>query len=149
MKRMMPDYPALRWYVVGDGPELPELERSVQEAGLSDRIVLLGAQDNPYCYMQRADALFLPSLYEAAPVVFDEAKALGLPVLTTETTSSAKLIGVTGCGLVCENSERGIEEALRKVLEEPALLGQFRDKIRQQSFDNQLPREQWERLIRG
>lgn len=149
MKRMMPDYPALRWYVVGDGPELPELERSVQEAGLSDRIILLGAQDNPYCYMQRADALFLPSLYEAAPVVFDEAKALGLPVLTTETTSSAKLIGVTGCGLVCENSERGIEEALRKVLEEPALLGQFRDKIRQQSFDNQLPREQWERLIRG
>ena len=80
-------------------------------------------------------------------MVFDEAKALGLPVLTTETTSSAKLIGLTGCGLVCKNSAEGIEEELRTVLENPDLLRQFREKIQSQSFDNQISREQWERLI--
>ncbi len=147
MKRVMQDYPALRWYVVGDGPALEELVQKVREAGLSERIVLLGPRDNPYCYMRQADALFLPSRYEAAPLVFDEAKALGLPVLTTETTSSARLVGLTGCGLVCENSEAGIEGMLRQVLEDPGQLRRFRDKIQQQSFDNQVAREQWERLV--
>ena len=79
--------------------------------------------------------------------MFDEAKALGLPVLTTETTSSARLVGLTGCGLVCENSEAGIEGMLRQVLEDPGQLRRFRDKIQQQSFDNQVAREQWERLV--
>ncbi len=147
MRRVMRDYENLRWYVLGDGPNRDEFEKGVREAGLADRIFLLGAQDNPYCYMKRADALFLPSFHEAAPMVFDEAKALGLPVLTTETTSSAKLIGLTGCGLVCENSSDGIEDELRTVLENPDLLRQFREKLQSQSFDNQISREQWERLI--
>ena len=148
MRRVMPDYPSLRWYVLGDGPSREEFEKSVEEAGLGDRIFLLGAQDNPYKYMKRADALFLPSFHEAAPLVFDEAKALGLPVLTTETTSSAKLIALTGCGLVCENSPEGIERELRSVLENPEMLRQFRERIQAQSFDNQISREQWERLLR-
>ena len=149
MRRVMRDYENLRWYVLGDGPNREEFEKGVRESGLAERIFLLGAQENPYCYMKRADALFLPSFHEAAPMVFDEAKALGLPVLTTETTSSAKLIGLTGCGLVCENSADGIEKELRTVLEHPELLRQFRDKIQSQSFDNQISREQWERLIRS
>ena len=99
--------------------------------------------------MKRADALFLPSFHEAAPMVFDEAKTLGLPVLTTETTSSSRLIGLTGCGLVCENSEEGMEKGLREILSKPELLEQFRRKAEQQHLDNQISREQWERLIRS
>ncbi|WP_434309645.1 glycosyltransferase [Hominifimenecus sp. rT4P-3] len=149
MKRVMPEEPRLHWFVIGDGPCLEEFQAGIREAGLSERIHLLGMKDNPYCYMRQADALFLPSFHEAAPMVFDEAKTLGLPVLTTETTSSARLIGLTGCGLVCENSEEGIEKGLRKILKEPELLEQFRKKAEAQQLDNQVPREQWERLIRS
>lgn len=149
MKRVMPDYPALHWYVIGDGPCREELEEAIRLAGLSERIHLLGQKENPYCYMKRADALFLPSFHEAAPMVFDEAKTLGLPVLTTETTSSSRLIGLTGCGLVCENSEEGMEKGLREILSKPELLEQFRRKTEQQHLDNQISREQWERLIRS
>ena len=59
MERVMPDYPALHWYVIGDGPCREELEEAIRLAGLSERIHLLGQKENPYCYMKRADALFL------------------------------------------------------------------------------------------
>ena len=44
-------------------------------------------------------------------MVFDEAKLLGLKVITTNTTSAMEMIG-TEYGVVCENSMEGIRDIL-------------------------------------
>ena len=81
----------IRYYIVGDGPEEAKLKEMVDAYKL-DNIFFLGAQVNPYRYMKNADYLLVPSRHEAAPMVFDEANILGLPVISTETTSAREMI---------------------------------------------------------
>ena len=55
-------------------------------------------------------------------MVIDEAYALGIPVLTVETTSSREMVTERAGGWVCANSQRGINEALIEVLKQPEIL---------------------------
>ena len=63
--------------------------------------------------MLNADYLFVPSLHEAAPMVFDEANVLGLKIISTNTTSAAEMIDEDG--IICDNSSEGIESVLSEL----------------------------------
>ena len=104
----------IRYYIVGDGPERNLLQEKVNEYNLSNNVFFLGEQKNPYKYMSEADYLLVPSRHEAAPIVFDEAKVLGVPVITTNTTSAEEMVGMYG-GYVCENTPEGIEGVIAKI----------------------------------
>lgn len=104
----------IHYYIIGDGPQKDEIKKKIAEYKTEDRIFLLGEQENPYRYMINADYLLVPSLHEAAPMVFDEAKILGLPVISTDTTSAEEMIGEK-YGIVIENSEEGIRDVLNRV----------------------------------
>ena len=81
------------------------------EKGVTKQVFFMGEKVNPYAYMKNADYLLVPSYHEAAPLVFDEAKCLGLKIITTDTVSAKELVG-TDYGIVCENED----SALRNVL---------------------------------
>lgn len=85
----------LRYYVVGYGPQENEINEYIEKNGLSDRVFLLGEKKNPYRYMAKADYLLVPSYHEAAPMVFDEANMLNLPVISTNTTSAREMLTAT------------------------------------------------------
>ncbi len=101
----------IRYYIVGDGPQKRFLMDKIKKYNMEEQIFLLGEDKNPYKYMLNADYLLVPSLHEAAPMVFDEAKIIGLRVISTNTTSAEEMIGDSN-GIVCENSLDGIEETL-------------------------------------
>ncbi len=107
-----------RWTIVGDGPMRAELESKIRAKGLENRIVLVGEQTNPFYYMLDADFFLLPSYHEAAPMVFGECIAVGLPILSTETISARQLVEERGAGRVCENSTEGIYQAVKQASEE-------------------------------
>jgi len=71
--------------LVGDGPERSRIEKLVREAGLRDRVKLLGQK--PYRetlgIMKSCDILILPSKVETFSGVVIEALALGRPVIAT------------------------------------------------------------------
>ena len=75
---------------------------------------MLGEQSDPYQFLAQADWLLAPSFHEAAPMVFDEAKLMGIKVITTNTTSAEEMIGCEH-GVVCENSTDGIVGALTSI----------------------------------
>jgi len=104
------------WHIVGDGPIRHQIETEIDRYGLAEDIILEGEQMNPYRYMKHAAFFLLPSFHEAAPVVFDEALALGLPVLTTKTLSAEEIVGNPGHGYVCEQTEEAIYQMLREAL---------------------------------
>jgi glycosyltransferase involved in cell wall biosynthesis len=92
--RAMSRLPA--WYLlllVGDGPLRMELERLATELGVGDRTVFVGAVDNPYPIMRRADVVALASVEEGFGLVAVEAAALGVPFVGSN---------VGGLGEVCE-----------------------------------------------
>lgn len=106
----------IHYYVVGDGVQMKLLQQLIREEKLTDVVTLCGQQKNPYGYIKAADLLLIPSYSEAAPLVIEEAAALGTPVLSTETSSAREMIEETGYGWVCANSEDGMRDALKEIL---------------------------------
>lgn len=127
------------WHIVGDGPLFREIKTLVIENELEKVIFLEGAQNNPYRFLKNASYLFLPSFHEAAPIVYDEAIALNIPVLTTQTLSADEIIG-TEHGIVCENNEAGIENMLKLALDKKI--------TPQNNSTQQVGLEQFEELLR-
>lgn len=69
-------------WIVGDGPERLPLERSAESLGVRERIRFCGLQAEVSPFMQAADCLVCPSLWEeAAGLVILEAMACSLPVI--------------------------------------------------------------------
>lgn len=110
------------WHIIGDGVQKTELLQKIQENGLDEYVICHGETNNPYRYMKNASALFVPSYHEAAPMVFMEAKALGLPILATDTCSAKEMVADTGAGIVCDNQEEAIFELLLQICKTPQLL---------------------------
>lgn len=123
-------------HIVGSGPMEDALRQLVKDRALEDHVVFHGEQSNPYKYMKNADLLLLTSYHEAAPMVIDEARFLGIPVLTTETTSSREMVTDRACGWVCENSQRALNETLCRILEDREALGAYKEKQTQTSDNN-------------
>lgn len=71
--------------IVGSGPLEAELQRYILDNNLTDSVVMAGWVDNAElpAYYKTADVMVGPSLYEAQGLVFLEALAAGLPVITT------------------------------------------------------------------
>src|SRR2546425_838580 len=97
----LPDSMGARLLIVGDGEERAALSRAIDQLSLSERVVMVGWQTNPWQYMARAHALVVPSLTEAFPNVIGEALALGLPVLATDCSGGVREYLEDGlCGLL-------------------------------------------------
>ena len=127
----------LHYHIVGSGDQAVYLKKLTEDYGLENVITFYGNQSNPYPYMKNADLFLLPSYHEAAPMVFDEAACLGVPILATETTSTDEMITESGSGFVCENSQDGIADGLIKVLKKPDSLIEIKKALQQRQFTNQ------------
>jgi glycosyltransferase involved in cell wall biosynthesis len=69
-------------WVVGDGPERLALQRTAESLGVHERTRFCGLQTDVSPFMQAADCLVCPSVWEeAAGLVILEALACGLPVI--------------------------------------------------------------------
>ena len=137
----------LRYHIVGDGVEESKLKTLVQELGIQEKVCFYGAQNNPYKFIKNADLLVLTSYHEAAPMVFDEAKSLGVPIFATRTTSTQEMILDCGAGFVCENSQEGITEGLLKILINEQIIAETKKSLRSKSYDNDVAVSAFRKVI--
>lgn len=114
-----------KWYIIGDGRYRTIIQNLIEEKSLDSVIHLLGTKDNPYPYIKQCDLFFLPSMYEGFPTVTIEAKVLKKPVLSTEVSGIREQIVSGKHGLIVENSEKGIYEGLKYILDNPMLLEKY------------------------
>jgi rhamnosyl/mannosyltransferase len=90
-----------RLLIAGDGPLREELRRVAIDAGVADRVTLLGAVPDLRPYYHAADVFAFPSVArsEAYGIVQMEAMACGLPVVNTALDTGVPFVspdGVTG-----------------------------------------------------
>ncbi len=124
------------WYIAGDGPERKNIEAAIKKEGLEDRIILLGNQINPYPYMKNADLLLLISYFEAAPMVYNEAKILHVPIFSTETSSTREMVMDGMEGFICENSENGLSEVFSEIMNNREKIEKVRENLKRYSASN-------------
>jgi len=126
----------LRWYIIGNGKDMPKLKRLIADNHLENQIFLLGNQINPYTYMKDMDLFFLPSLWEGKPMAVTEAFMLGLPVLATNYLSASEQIIDGIDGIIVENSQEGIEKGLRSVLINRNIISQLKRNVVRKDYSN-------------
>jgi glycosyltransferase involved in cell wall biosynthesis len=90
--------PAVRFALVGDGPERTALLRRIADLGLRDTVHLLGTRYDVPALLARASAFCLPSRAEGLSNAIMEAMAARLPVVATRAGGNAELVadGITG-----------------------------------------------------
>ena len=90
------------WYIIGGergfDTYLTDIKRNIERLDVSEQVVLLGEKKNLYPYMSQADLYVSTSLSESFPLVINEAKALGIPVLTNNFGSAGESVknGIDG-----------------------------------------------------
>lgn len=74
------------------------LENRIKQAGLDERVSLVGEVAGPAAFMQGLDVFLLPSRWEGFGYVIAEAMASGLPVVAFDVSSNPELVahGLTG-----------------------------------------------------
>ena len=130
-----------KYWMIGDGSEKEKLENLIRKLELEDNVKMLGHQDNPYYYLKNADYLICSSYEEGFSTVVLEAMALGVPVITTDCTGMKDIFGMYECGIICENSQEGLEVALSKVLNEDSrdeYVKNALDRINEFSIENRI-----------
>ncbi|MEN6391107.1 MAG: glycosyltransferase [Syntrophomonas sp.] len=137
----------LNLHIVGDGVQRKMIENLIRELDVGSCITLHGSQDNPYPYIATADILLISSYHEAAPMVIGEAKVLNTPILTTETGSAIEMIRVGQEGFISQNSEQGIYDSLKMILDNPHLLENCKNHLAGCSFSNQEGLNQFEAML--
>ena len=103
--------------IIGDGKDFKIYQDMVNDLEINDYVHLLGKKINPYPYIKNSSALILSSAYEGYGIVIDEARILNVPVISTDV-ADAKEIMNEGYGILCENSDDGVYNGMKKFLDE-------------------------------
>jgi glycosyltransferase involved in cell wall biosynthesis len=112
----------ITWYIIGDGVDFNRLKNHLEDLGLQDRMVLLGAKSNPYPYFKVVDLVAVLSYYEGLCGVVNEAKILERPLIATEFSGVREQITDGVNGFVFENSYEAIVKGMVELLDRPAKL---------------------------
>jgi len=102
-------------HIIGTGPYRPVLEEFIRTEGLTEKVILLGAQPNRelYLWYNAADCFCLASSREGWPNVIMESLACGTPVVATNVWGAPEILTTPDVGLL---TERTPEELCAKLV---------------------------------
>lgn len=135
-----------KWYIIGDGPDYNMLDSLIKSKSLTDKVILLGARNNPFPYIKKADYFVLTSQYEGKPVVVEEAKVLHTPIIVTNYSSARNQV-TEKLGIVVDNSDENLIEQMSDVIKSDCLLEKLRKSNASYNYDNTLIKEQLRTIL--
>ncbi|HMN45746.1 MAG TPA: glycosyltransferase family 4 protein [Povalibacter sp.] len=125
---LVPQFPQLRYRIVGDGALRSGYEALAAELGLQTRVEFLGrvAEQALRSIYDEADVFLLPSSKEGFGIVFLEAWRQALPVVCGNVDASTEVVedGVDGF-TVDPHDPEAIARALRRLLDDAVLRQTF------------------------
>jgi glycosyltransferase involved in cell wall biosynthesis len=113
IKKKHPDYHLL---ILGSGEEENKLKQIIQNLEISNDVDLLGFEENPYKYLNKAECFILSSLWEDPGFVLVEAAYLNIPIIASNCPNGPKEILQNGSGgfLFKNNNQNELIDAFDK-----------------------------------
>jgi teichuronic acid biosynthesis glycosyltransferase TuaC len=118
----MQQLPEFELVIVGEGPDRAKLQAQIDQAGLADRVRLLGPRPHaelPALY-NAADAMVLASSREGWANVLLEAMACGTPVVASNIWGNPEVVRTRDAGVIYDpNTPEGIAAGVRDLFADP------------------------------
>jgi len=83
VKELQATFKEIELKILGEGSQRPALEALIKTLQLEKNVFLMGNIENPQTHLQKADVFLHASKYESFGIVFLEAMACGVPIITT------------------------------------------------------------------
>jgi glycosyltransferase involved in cell wall biosynthesis len=148
---LAPEFPSLSLGIIGDGPELSNLQSRARELKVTERVRFLGRQSRYEVAeaMRRCTLFALPSRYEGLGCVYLEAMSCGKAVIGCREQGIAEVIRQGSNGfLVGPGNERELTLALGMLLRDTALRRNLGNAARETILDRFTLAQQAETLAR-
>ena len=124
------------WYIIGFGPDEGLIRSKISEAGMEDRVILLGKKENPYPYIKACDLYVQPSRYEGNCVTVREAQMLGKPVVITRYATSASQLEDGVDGIIVPMDNEGCAEGIAVLLRNPEKMLRLQETCLRNDYSN-------------
>ena len=126
-----------KWYLIGEGAseEVLRLQSELNHYNISDDYFsYLGPKCNPYPYIKNSDILVSTSSSEACPFVVNEARVLGVPVVSNKYKSIYEFISDNINGRICSIDE--MAEILSELVLNPNELKRLKEGMGIDDYNN-------------
>jgi glycosyltransferase involved in cell wall biosynthesis len=107
--------------IIGEGPQRAYLESLISEAGLEDRIEMLGEVPGAARLLPKYDVIVVPSRSESFGIVVLEAYRAGVSVIATSVRGLSDVVAPDSAIVVEPESPRALAEAIRMLASDPKL----------------------------
>lgn len=101
--------------IVGDGVDYNRCKKKIKDQKLNN-IMMIGFRENPYNILKHFSLFVCSSYSESYSIVTEEALCLGIPVISTKCGGPEEVLQNGKYGLLVENSEDALFEAIEKFL---------------------------------
>lgn len=110
----------------GDGPLKGDLEQAVDDAGIGDRLKMVGFVRDMPTFFSALDVYVSSSLSEGLPLTLAQAGAAGLPVVATDVGGTAEVVRDGESGLLVAPAEPGaLADAIECLLADAEMRERF------------------------
>ncbi len=146
-RRLVEDGLDVKWYLIGYGGDEPRIRQKIAEAGMENRVIILGKKDNPYPYLRACDLYVQPSRYEGKAVTVREAQLLGKPVVITNYATSASQLEDGVDGVIVPMDNAGCAAGIAALLRDPARMQRLSENCKKRDYTNSAEVEKIEALM--
>ena len=107
---------SVKWYIIGWGSDEALIRQKIAEAGMQDRVIILGKKANPYPYIKACDIYCQPSRYEGKSITVREAQMLCKPVVIANYPTAKSQIQNGIDGHIVPQDNEGCAEGICEFL---------------------------------
>jgi glycosyltransferase involved in cell wall biosynthesis len=118
--------PNAKFYLVGEGPLLDELEAQARALNLGDRFVFHGFAKDVAAVVSAFDLSVFPSLWEGTPLTVFEALAMGKPLVATDADGLLDVLAHDRDALIVPKRDAGaLADAIVRMIDDGDLRGRL------------------------
>ena len=127
---------AIRWYIIGDGPNLDKIKELIRKENVEEEVILLGVKSNPYPYMKACDIYVQPSYTEGYSTTICEAGILGKAIIGTKPSGGIRdQIENEKSGLIVDATVADLQQGICRLIDNPQLRNSLEFNISKKDFE--------------
>lgn len=134
MPKVLEEFPKARLEIIGEGSFKKYLQQEVKKLKLTKFVDFIGFEADVQKRLSKLDLYVQPSISESFGLAIVQAMSVGLPIVATKTGGIPEVVTENKSGILVKSANASaLAEAIRKILQDPALAKRMGDFARREA----------------